>query len=130
MKPVKQLIHNGEPNGDCFRACVASILERPVESIPNYTVQSQNDEEFWALNNKWAKMFGYQYVTIYLKESDRHIIKDILCIAAAKSPRREDQYHAVLWLNKMIFDPHPSNDFLAVEPTEFTLLVPFDINCP
>ncbi|MCK4785640.1 MAG: hypothetical protein KAV87_17935 [Desulfobacteraceae bacterium] len=127
MKPVKQLICKGEDHGDCFRACVASILELAILAVPNFAEQSQSDDEFWELNNRWAARKGYKYVTIYLEKSNRHIIKDILCIASGKSPRRKDRSHAIVWLNSKIHDPHPSNDFLAEEPTEFTMLVPLDL---
>ena len=127
MKFVNQLICHGEDDGDCFRACVASILELPVEDVPNFSGIAQNDEEFWDLNNTWAATKGFKYVTIYLEKQNWSIISGILCIASAKSPRREDQTHAVVWHDGIIHDPHPSNDFLAETPEEFTLFVSFNL---
>lgn len=127
MLMQKQLICHGEDNGDCFRTCVASILELPVENVPNVNTSNQNSEEFWELNNAWAMSKGFKYVTIYLEKHNWIIIADILCIAIAQSPRRDDQYHAVVWCNGIIHDPHPSNAFLAKSPTEFTLLVPLNM---
>jgi len=39
VKPVKQtIIHNPDNGmyGDCFRACVASLLEKPIEKVPHF----------------------------------------------------------------------------------------------
>ena len=128
MKPVKQLICHGEDNGDCLRACVASILELPIEDVPNFADTTGDHIEFWRLNNSWAMKKGFKYVTISISEdSIWDIIGDIFCIASAKSPRRKDQWHSVVWRNGIVHDPHPSNDFLAETPKQFTLLVPFNM---
>ena len=125
MKPVKQLICNNE-NGDCFRACVASILERPVESVPNFVRKNQTDEELWKLHNSWAANENFRYVLIFLEKNRWDVLDNIFCIASGKSPRGE-HYHAVVWHNGIIHDPHPSNDFLAEDPAYFILLVPFSL---
>ena len=41
MKPVDQtlLASRGEP-GDCWRACIASILELPIEDVPHFTLEA------------------------------------------------------------------------------------------
>lgn len=44
MIPVEQTILTA-PLGNCFAACVASILECPLEAVPHYTVEEGSSEE-------------------------------------------------------------------------------------
>lgn len=41
MKPVDQtlMLERGEP-GDCYRACIASIFELPIEDVPHFTLEA------------------------------------------------------------------------------------------
>lgn len=41
MKPVDQtlMLERGEP-GDCYRACIASILELSIEEVPHFTLEA------------------------------------------------------------------------------------------
>jgi len=125
MKPVYQTIMD-DVLGDCFRACVASIFEFPIERMPNFWEQTQDGPEFWRLNDEWAnKYLGYRCVSMRVAKSDMDIVEDVLCIACAKSPRGEVD-HAVVWKNGVVHDPHPSNAGLAEEPDTFTVFIPLD----
>jgi len=127
MIPVQQTIFD-DTYGDCFRACVASIFEFPIEEMPNFWEQTQDVSEFWKLNNEWlVKNKGVKCVSFQLSMDDMHVIEDLLCVACAKSPRG-DMDHAVVWNNGLIHDPHPSNAGLAEEPDTFTIFIPTDPN--
>ena len=123
MKLVDQIVFN-DTLGDCFRACVASIFELPLESVPNFWEQTQEGKEFWELNDKWAREnLGHVCIPFEFNDGDTELVKDILCIACAKSPRGKVD-HAVVWKNGLIHDPHPSRDGLAETPNTFTLFIP------
>jgi len=125
MKKVYQTVFN-DTLGDCFRACVASIFEFPIEEMPNFWEQTQDVSEFWQLNDDWiSKNKGYRAISLEFKKKDRHLVDGILCIACANSPRG-DIDHAVIWQDCLLHDPHPSNAGLAEEPDTFTLFVPLD----
>jgi len=127
MIPVQQTIFD-DTYGDCFRACVASIFEFPIEEMPNFWEQTQDVSEFWKLNNEWlVKNKGFKCPSFQLSMDDMHVIEDLLCVACAKSPRG-DMDHAVVWNNGLIHDPHPSNAGLAEEPDTFTMFIPIDPN--
>ena len=54
MKPVKQRTVNSQ-YGDCFGACLASLLELPIEVIPN------DHSEYWmAIQRMYLKQFGLE----------------------------------------------------------------------
>ena len=127
MIPVNQTILD-DITGNCFQACVASIFEFPIEQMPNFWEQTQNVTEFWKLNDKWTTdNLGCRCVSFQLNGKNKHLIDDVLCVACAKSPRG-DIDHAVVWKNKIIHDPHPSNEGLSEEPDTFTLFIPLDPN--
>lgn len=58
MKPVEQTIP-GPPHGDCFRACVASILELPIEHLPN---PHHPEFHWWDAWNEWLQDRGFNLV--------------------------------------------------------------------
>jgi len=125
MIPVEQIVFNNQ-EGDCFRACIASIFELPIDAVPNFWEQTQDMYKFFDLNNKWlAEHLGYKCVTWEMKPDDVEVLNDILCVACAESPRGNVD-HAVVWLNGLLHDPHPSKSGLAKDPTTFTVFIPLD----
>jgi len=133
MKPIYQTIFD-DTYGDCFRACVASIFEFSIEEMPNFWEQTQDLNEFWQLNDEWLmKNRGFKCFHFQLPSKHKYLIKDLLCIACAKSLKRnEDEElselvdHAVVWKNGLLHDPHPSEAGLAEDPDTFTVFVPID----
>ena len=126
MKPTYQTIFDDEL-GDCFRACVASIFEFPIEDMPNFWEQTQDGSEFWKLTDDWiSKNIGYRAISFEFKKKDIHLVDGILCVACAVSPRSNDVDHAVVWQDGVVHDPHPSNVGLAKKPNTFTLFIPLN----
>jgi len=125
MKLIYQIVFD-DILGDCFRACVASILEFPIEEMPNFWEQTQDVSEFWKMNNGWLmENKGLRCLHFQLSPEDKHVVEDLLCVACAKSPRG-DSDHAVVWQNGLLHDPHPSGAGLAEDPDTFTIFVPID----
>jgi len=96
MIPVKQNIFNKDI-GDCFRACMASILEIPnSNNIPNI------DQKKW-LNNwmNWLEVRGMR-----LGMDHEAIWKDGYWIATVPSLNLRDTTHAIVMFGgKVAFDP-------------------------
>jgi hypothetical protein len=57
MVPVEQTIL-APPKGDCFRACIASILELPIEEVPN----PAPEDHWWKAWHGWLLPLGLQLV--------------------------------------------------------------------
>ena len=125
MKPVYQTIFS-DALGDCFRACVASIFEFPIKDMPNFWEQTQDVSKFWKLTDAWMiKKIGVRCLSVQFRKKDLHLVDGILCIACAKSPRGAVD-HAVVWQDRLLHDPHPSNAGLVKKPTNFSLFIPLD----
>lgn len=123
MKPVEQkYLHIPKINqkGDCWRACLASIIECNIELFPDPNVITD-----WPMlyNNtlEVIENMGYHCNSIpvsMLKSDCRDYI-----IAIGKSPRskRKRITHAVVWNNGIIHDPHPDKTGL-LDITRFEIL--------
>ncbi len=75
MKPVDQLIVPTHPNlppyGDCFRACIASLLELPALEVPHFFDYADGDADrgFRAAND-WLEPRGLGYVDMPVSAGD------------------------------------------------------------
>jgi hypothetical protein len=107
----------GHPGGNCFSACVASLLHLSVEDVPYFMGHDDWYEEF----SKWLKPHGFVPLTFRLDGWTPP--EGVLCILGGKSPRGS---HACVGRGKkIVHDPHPSRDGLtAIE--DITFLIPYE----
>jgi len=121
MIPVYQLI-NSLSKGDCFRACVASILELPIEEVPNF--MEDGEDKFNDHIVDWIKdrTFTIRYVEINNDDDQKEFeqtTKDHYVIAIGQNAFC---YHAVVWRNgKIVHDPNPNGRYFPFleKPTAF-----------
>jgi hypothetical protein len=106
MKPVDQTVVN-DSTGNCFSACLASILELSIDDVPNFMELEKKTVESWfVLAWRWLRERGYRIEVGDFENSDN---PEGYWIASGKSYRYPDKHHAVVYLgNKMAHDPHPS----------------------
>lgn len=143
MKPVRQTDF-GKGTGDCWAACIASILELPLSEVPNFC----HDD----LRSGWLKrtinwLYARGIGIIYIEDAGKalserpHLVVGCFCILTGRSPRakdgEDDFLHSVVGFCKMkevkdgyqtvvefTHDPHPSNDFIVGDPRDIAILVP------
>lgn len=120
MKPVDQT-RFGEHEGNCFAACLASILELEIGDVPEMSCEGQFEimlAWLWErgltaveLNFRPRAQFPYVFSRFGLKGTG-------LAIASGKSPRGDFDHAVVVAVDhniqqvQFIHDPHPSRDFL------------------
>lgn len=113
MKPVKQTKFGME--GNCFAACLASILEMNLEDLPDLMPHDKiTNVEQEKILNKWLEPFGLFYKEIRCHESMlSEYFPGIYHTIIGSSPRldhNKDLSHVVVGLEgKMVHDPHPDN---------------------
>jgi len=130
MTPVKQTVFRF-PNGDCFRACVATILDLPIEDVPNFADAAANPVR---RGIEWLRERGYTCLRIdwegepyrkqqYIRAYSEQTLYCIVGGESARSPREDGKklYHAVVgyangWGFELVHDPHPDNTFLKGDP--------------
>lgn len=114
MIPVDQDIFVGDTEGrkgNCFQACVASLLELPLGEVPHFAEY----ENWWEALTEWAESLRYTV-------SWEKFPLNFYSIATGKSPRG-DYNHAVISLaGKTVHDPHPSRSGLEGEVLNYIVL--------
>jgi histidinol-phosphate phosphatase family protein len=91
----------GVPEGNCFSACVASILHIPLTDVPAFCKY----ENWWERFNEWLKSYGYYASIIRYSETWS---PEGFHILSGKSPRGDFQHSVVAMGGDIVHDPHPS----------------------
>jgi hypothetical protein len=114
VKPVDQTILHDSKNGkigNCFSACVASILEIGCDDVPVF-VSSGN----WMFEcTKWLTEKGYSFK--YIDKSKP--VPSGFSIGVGKSPRGEFHHSVVCLSGICIHDPHPTKAGIDGPPLYF-----------
>lgn len=130
MTPQKQTIFSDEKKGtvgNCLAACVASLLDLPIEALPHF---SWYMGDWYRMLYNFLKEKGYEVNgTQTIKENpDWHKgFKGIdgYVIVGGKSPRGIHNGHAVIYKDgQPFFDPHPDNNFLTEAEDFYTIEKP------
>ena len=110
-------------NGNCFAACIASLLELPITEVPNVEVFFHMETGYWQdvmdtfLESKGYELAsGHQFQCFHFPDLDipdreklMEELKDQYYLVYGDSPR--GVYHSTIWQNGvMVHDPHPSRD--------------------
>ncbi len=96
MIPVKQKIHN-----DCFRACMASVLE-----LPNSDILPHITSEKWHI--EWKNLLAQFGLTVTF--GIRDAFPDGYWLASVKSKNYNNTLHSIVMDgNRIAFDPNLKN---------------------
>lgn len=118
MKFVDQTTF-GEENGNCFSACIASILELNIEEVPTFVAEKNWYKAF----TEWLKPRGYYSMYWNIKDYDESFLDDFgICILGGQSPRGDFLHAVVAEGRKVIHDPHPSRNGIG-KLTDVMILV-------
>ena len=116
MRQQHQTISDGK-TGDCFRACMANVLDLDLDVVPNFCAH----EDWWERTQQWLRGLNLFFCEIESKDGKLPPVPPLanrsICFAAGVGPR--GIRHAVLcryrrnrkkkehWL-ELEHDPHPS----------------------
>lgn len=140
MKPVfQEIIDAGQ--GDCFSACLASLLEIPLAEVPKFRRDNPYPKNMVTAAREWCKeRFDLSIITIQMEDLETASGEDIRiigafagtpCIGGGTSPNLPNCLHAVVGeldeqgLNfRMTHDPNPSGKGIVGRPKHLYFLVP------
>lgn len=127
MKPVEQTVLM-PPGGNCFAACMASILELPLERMPDFTPFDD-----WTVRwNQWLRPMNLAIMHCSLPEDPdalrtfRQMCMPGYTIPAADSPRGDWLHAVVAFDGEIVWDPHPKRDMGLGVWREITYLFVID----
>lgn len=132
MIPVYQTIMHDPDNGqygDCFRACIASLMELPIEEVPHFMDGLGVDEGRIGLRRAcdWLKVVGYGTIAYHAAwtPEELHLWQDDFLMALNPNTHHiisgytaRNTFHSVIGKGgHMVHDPHPSGIGL-LQPSE------------
>lgn len=120
MIPAHQTIF-GDRRGNCFAACIASVLEIPIYNVPNFCLA----EDWLVQAIRFAKSHGYGLLHVQDGKGVRLLAAETSCysLVTGKSPRG-DFLHSVVYRGlEMAHDPHPSGDGLGGDPEDWIFFI-------
>ena len=110
LYPVKQTrLHKGlqpiSDRGNCFPACIASLLNMQVEDV--IQIQEHYDNPEWPqILQRWLNSKGYRWRSIEQGED----VRGKYILVSGTSPRFSNCTHIVIYKDGvMVHDPHPDN---------------------
>lgn len=127
----QEYLHDPENGsvGDCWRACIASVIGRPIAEVPHF-VRDHGDEGWFEATNAWLAEHVGQTFLYYdgehaARAERRHeVTPREYVLLDGKSPRG-DWYHVVVAdavTGEVVHDPHPSRAGLASIAGVFALV--------
>jgi len=130
MKPVDQTTF-GFPGGNCFSACVASLLELGIDDVPYFmggVADGKGDDDpctWFDRFQSWLAAYGLWAVCF---DASNEFVPSGLHILSGKSPRgkKSDDLHSVVANGiHVVHDPHKSRDGL-LSRKDMTIIIPID----
>jgi hypothetical protein len=131
--PKQTLLAEDGAVGDCWRCCVAAILQVPAENVPHFL---RDGRSLCADTQRWLNARGYALVQVRGGEypsgfsfpgwgSDgTPAIPIIACGPTVRSKKRGAHHAVVTVKGQLVYDPHPWNCGLLWTTEEY-LIVPF-----
>lgn len=110
MKPVFQTVFATEEHpkqGDCFRACIASILELPIDAVPDFCAIPHD----WENNfHEWLSAHGLATVEVNLGQGQivYPVTDGTICIVSGTTKRHPTRLHSVIGRVTWDQDKQPS----------------------
>lgn len=99
MIGVEQTIY-APPDGNCFAACVASILEVSLDEVPNY--------HGWLWWDQWIEWLTKRGLTFYTVQPAPNFAGPLgYAILTGKSPRGDWDHCVVTYNGDVVWDPSP-----------------------
>lgn len=111
----------GEAPGNCFAACIASLLECSLDEVPQPTAEDREDwADYWTRVAEFLRLRGFHMVdgkakAFWSTESALDTPFSGYWIASGPSPRGPWNHSIVVRGADMAHDPHPSRAGLALE---------------
>ena len=115
-----------EPPGNCYQACIASILGLELKLVPDIAdcwLPGRPMKEIWERYFKrlleWLSEFNLTTVEVSLQNTEPDWLP---CyeILTGESPRANFKHSVVGWNGEIKHDPHPDNTGLVGGPSDWT----------
>lgn len=123
MISIEQTIFT-PPNGNCMAACIASILEMPLDDVPNYHGEDWYDHYQAWLHERGMCLIRWEHVD----SADHYNALAAIgyAILNARSPRGNYGHAVVTYGGEIVWDPSPDRHMGVGEYLDWCVIVPLD----
>lgn len=129
MKPVDQTLF-GDGKGNCFAACVASVLEVPLERLPNFCVEYC--DPWFARFESWCTAHGVALLSFNFVGAQENVqpflawakVVPLACIVGGDN--HDGVKHAVVYhRGELVHDPNPNRrGLVSIDDAVFLVAPP------
>ncbi len=119
MIKVDQTIF-GQAEGNCFPACLASLLHYDLEYLPNH-----HDKDWFIKYQEWLMQNAGVYMLCLEGYTPREHVPGY-AIFSGPSPRNSGLHAVVGYAGEIVHDPHPSRAGLGGDVRDTIILIPMD----
>ncbi len=122
MKPVMQTKFGD--NGNCWAACLASLLEFDITDVPDLFTHAE-DIEWKANTNAWLARYGFGCLEFSSLSPDDYKALNLATyhIIIGPSPRQEGSHAVIGRAGRIVHDPHPDGTGLLNGAWLHTVLI-------
>lgn len=125
MKPIDMTVIHSPPKsiGDCFRCCIASILELPAREVPHIYDGDRSGELGMRLLQDWLEPRELYFLEVeWDVESLKNWHKQLQFHHTISGTSPRGHRHAVVGFGgEMVFDPHPDRTGIAPDNGKYTI---------
>lgn len=118
MKQVEQTKLGSD--GNCFEACIASLLDCAIEEVPDLGAYEEDNTWLGVLNDWLERTYGLGYLECRVPHRERDEFwkdKNFYHIIIGPTSLSQDIHHAVVGRKgRMLWDPHPEHIGILDEP--------------
>jgi hypothetical protein len=112
----------GVREGNCFAACVASLLDLTIVDVPHLMAE----ERWFEASLDWLEPRGFWAICLRTQERDQRETIRGLYVLSGRSPRGDFLHSVVARGDTIEHDPHPSRAGLLTRD-DAILIVPFAV---
>lgn len=120
MNPVQQTLTE-PPEGNCFASCVATILELPLDQVPNF-----HGSNWW---EQWQRWLAERNM-VFISCDDLSFYPLGYSILGADSPRGLYLHAVVMWNARIVWDPSPDRHQGVGEWHDWAMICILDPSLP
>lgn len=133
MKPQTQgLLHSETQMGDCWRTCIACILEVDRDTVPNFVelggpenAPGTDEGAWWEATLDFLEPFGLQLIEWEI-DAEHPWAPMSATILTGKSPRNSLSHSVVGFGLEIVHDPHPTRAGLDGPPKRVAVFIAID----
>jgi hypothetical protein len=112
--------------GNCFSACVASILELPIESVPDFDNDIKDDDSWLEKWQIWLRERGLQFLCLKHNVEYEPYTMGYAIVSKSNAGYSDNGHAFIVYEGKPFFDPKTGKSNLLDTWDYWYILIPLN----